>query len=330
MQPFVLTRSPNLIAASRAACGTDLIAGGTDMLPLMKENLRRPSHLVDVTALLGQEIQLSEEGARIAAGATMESVATHPGIAAHFPVLSQALLQAASVQVRNLATVGGTLLQRTRCPYFRDAGVTACNKRDPGSGCAALHGENRILAVLGTSEHCIATQPSDMAVALVALEAALLLRSALGERRIRVEDLHRLPGEHPDQETILHSGEIITAIEIPASRQARHSVYLKVRDRAAFEWALLSAAVALDVEGGIIRTARVAMGGVGTKPWRMRAVEAALEGGRPGPALYREASGHAMQGAQGHGGNDFKITAAPLVLARALELAGETVRGEQA
>jgi xanthine dehydrogenase YagS FAD-binding subunit len=213
-------------------------------------------------------------------------------------------------------------LQRTRCGYFRDVGVAECNKRRPDSGCAAIGGENRTHAVLGTSDQCIATHPSDFAVALVALEATLHLASPDGERRIPVEELYRTWDTHPEQETNLRPGEIITAIEVPATTLARSARYLKVRDRASFEWALLSAAVALEVTNGTVRAARVAMGGVGTRPWRMRAVEAALAGKPASPESYAAAAAHATEGAMPRGENVYKIALMPKVLARALALAG--------
>jgi len=323
MQSFTLERPSGLAEASRlAAQGAEFIAGGTDMLQLMKEWVRTPGQLVDLDPLLDPHVELGPQGLRIGAGARMEAVAVHPQVTRIAPAIREALLESASPQVRNLATMGGNLLQRTRCGYFRDVGVAECNKRRPGSGCAAIGGENRIHAVLGTSDQCIATHPSDFAVALVALEATLHLAGPNGERRIPVEDLYRTWDTHPEQETNLRPGEIITAIEVPATALARNSRYLKVRDRASFEWALLSAAVALEVADGTVRAARVAMGGVGTRPWRMHAVEAALIGKSANSGTYAAASAQATEGAVPRGGNAYKITLMPKVLARALALAG--------
>ncbi|MFL5957081.1 MAG: FAD binding domain-containing protein, partial [Solirubrobacterales bacterium] len=226
-------------------------------------------------------------------------------------------------QVRNQATMGGNLLQRTRCPYFRDVGYAACNKRAPGSGCAALGGENRWHAVLGTSEHCIAAHASDLAVALVALDAAVEVRGGAGGRRtVPLADFHRLPDATPHIETVLEPGEVIAAITVPASLAARRSHYLKVRDRASFEFAVVAAAVALDMDGARIRQARVALGGVGTKPWRVPRVESALAGASLDPAVLRRAAALAAEGAQGRGRNDFKIELMQRAIVRAVETAG--------
>jgi xanthine dehydrogenase YagS FAD-binding subunit len=252
----------------------------------------------------------------------MAEVAAHAGVMHEFPVIAEALLESASPQVRNQATIGGNLLQRTRCPYFRDVGYTDCNKRMPGSGCAALGGENRWHAVLGTSEKCIAAHASDLAVALVALDAAIEVRSAQGQRSVPLSDLHRLPGATPHMETVLEPGEVIAAITVPASAAARRSHYLKVRDRASFEFAIVSAAVALDMDGRRIRQARIGLGGVGTKPWRVPQVEAALSGESLNPATLRRAAALAAQGAHGRGHNDFKIVLMQRAIVRAVETAG--------
>ena len=239
-----------------------------------------------------------------------------------FPVISEALLNSASPQVRNQATMGGNLLQRTRCPYFRDVGYSACNKRAPGSGCAAIGGENRWHAVLGTSENCIAANASDLAVALVALDAAVEVRGASGQRTVSLVDFHRLPGDTPHVETVLEPGEVIAAITVPANPVARRSHYLKVRDRASFEFAVVSAAVALEMDGARIRQARVALGGVGTKPWRLLRVEAALAGNSLDPAALRSAAALAAEGALGRGHNNFKIELMQRAIVRAVETAG--------
>ncbi len=252
----------------------------------------------------------------------MAEVADHPAVVEQFPVISEALLNSASPQVRNQATMGGNLLQRTRCPYFRDVGYSACNKRSPGSGCAAIDGENRWHAVLGTSENCIATHASDLAVALVALDAALEVRSASAQRIVRLTDFYRLPANTPHIETTLQPGEVITAITVSRSPVARRSHYLKVRDRASFEFAVVSAAVALEIAGARIRHARVALGGVGSKPWRVPRVEAALAGASLDPRPLRRAAALAAQGAQGRGHNDFKIELMQRAIVRAIETAG--------
>jgi xanthine dehydrogenase YagS FAD-binding subunit len=324
MQPFTLDRPRDIAAALRP--DAEFIAGGTDMIQLMQEAVRQPARLVDLTGVLPQQIEVGRDRVVIGAGVTMEQAARDEALAEALPAVTQALLESASPQVRNLATMGGNLLQRTRCGYFRDAGVRSCNKRRPGSGCAAIGGETRMLAVLGTSPHCIASHASDLAVALAALRATLTLRGPEGTRRLGIEELHRLPGEHPEQESNLRPGELIERIELPVDAAARRSVYLKVRDRASFEWALLSAAVGLQVEGGRIRAARIAMGGVGTRPWRMEAVEQALVGGTTERTAITAAAHLASEGARGWGENDFKLAMMPQVLARAIELAV----GEQA
>src|SRR5690242_10176842 len=314
MHPFTLERPRDLAAALafRAQAGrndapAEYIAGGTDMVQLLQENVRRPERLVSLAGLLDDRIEVGPQGLRLGAAATMAEVAAHPAVVEQFPVIAEALLNSASPQVRNQATMGGNLMQRTRCPYFRDIGYTACNKRAPGSGCAAIGGENRWHAVLGTSDDCIAAHASDLAVALLALDAVVEVRGASRQRTVPLADFHRLPGTTPHIETVLEPGEVIAAILVPASPVARRSHYLKVRDRASFEFALVSAAVALEMDGARIRQARVALGGVGTRPWRARQVEAALSGAGLDPAALRSAAALAAKGAQGHGHNDFKI-----------------------
>ena len=329
MHPFILERPRDLAAALalRAQAGrtdapAEYIAGGTDMVQLLQEYARRPDKLVSLAGLLDSRIEIGSQGLRLGAAATMAQVAAHPSVTEQFPLISEALLESASPQVRNQATMGGNLLQRTRCPYFRDIGYAACNKREPGSGCAAIGAENRWHAVLGTSENCIAAHPSDLAVALVALDAAVEIRGAGGQRAVPLADLHRLPGDTPHLETVLEPGEVITAITVPALPAARRSHYLKVRDRASFEFAVVSAAVALDMNGDRIRQARIALGGVGTKPWRMPQVEAALAGASLEPAALRSAAALAAEGAQGYGHNDFKIELMQRAIVRAVETAG--------
>lgn len=330
MHPFSLAHPQDLAAAlalpaqaGRTDAPAEYIGGGTDMVQLLQENVRRPDRLVSLAGLLDNRIELSPQGLRLGAAAIMADVAAHPVVAAQFPLIAQALLNSASPQVRNQATMAGNLLQRTRCPYFRDTGYSECNKRTPGSGCAATGGENRWHAVLGGSDHCIATHASDLAVALVALDAVVLVRGGRGERAIALTDFHRLPAAAPHLETVLRPSEVITAIVVPESAVARRSHYLKVRDRASFEFAVVSAAVALELQGdGRIRQARVALGGVGTKPWRLPRVEAALVGSTLAPDALRRAASLAAQGAQGRGHNDFKIELMQRAIVRAAETAG--------
>ena len=322
MQPFTLDRPRDLKAAVAAAPEAEFIGGGTDMVQLLREALRRPARLVDTTQCLGNRIEQIDGRLRIEAGATMEQVATSPLVRDTLPALAQALLESASVQVRHMATIGGNLLQRTRCGYFRDAGVAECNKRIPGSGCAARGGESRMMAVHGTSPHCIASHASDMAVVFMAFSARLHLYGPAGRREIGIEDLYRLPGDHPERETTLHPGEIIIAADLPLTPATARSVYLKLRDRASFEWALLSACVGLDIAGGVVRDARIAMGGVGTIPWRFPAVEDRLRGHTLDAPTIAAAVLASQQGARGAGHNDFKITLMPRLLARALEICG--------
>ena len=329
MHPFTLERPRDLPAALvlRAQAGrndaaAECIAGGTDMVQLLQEYVRRPERLVSLAGVLDNRIEAGPQGLRVGAAATMADVAAHPAVVKQFPVISEALLNSASPQVRNQATMGGNLLQRTRCPYFRDVGYAACNKRAPGSGCSAIGGENRWHAVLGTSENCIAANPSDFAVALVALEASVEVRGAGGQRIVPLTEFYRLPGDTPHIETVLEPGEVITAITVPASPVARRSHYLKVRDRASFEFAVVSVAVALAMDGGRIRQARLALGGVGTKPWRVPPVEAAIVGGSLDPATLRRAAARAADGAQGRGHNEFKIELMQRAIVRAVETAG--------
>lgn len=329
MHPFTLERPRDLAAALalRAQAGrndapAEYIAGGTDMVQLLQEDVRRPKLLVSLAGLLDNRIEAGPQGLRLGAAATMADVAAHPAIVEQYPVISEALLNSASPQVRNQATMGGNILQRTRCPYFRDIGYTACNKRAPGSGCAAIGGENRWHAVLGTSENCIAANPSDLAVALIALDASVEVHGANGRRTVPFVEFHRLPGDTPHIETVLEPGEVIGAITVPADPAARRSHYLKVRDRASFEFAVVSAAVALEIDRGRIRQARVALGGVGTKPWRVSRVEAALAGASLDPASLRPAAALAAEGARGRGHNDFKIELMQRAIVRAVETAG--------
>src|SRR5437660_3557655 len=329
MHPFTIERPRDLNAALafRAQAGrndvsTEYIAGGTDVVQLLQEYVRQPERLVSLAGLLDNQIELGPQGLRLGAAATMADVAAHPGVVEQFPLISEALLNSASPQVRNQATIGGNLLQRTRCPYFRDVGYSACNKRAPGSGCAAIGGENRWHAVLGTSENCIAAHASDLAVALVALDAVVELRGAGRQRTVSLIHLYRLPEDAPHIETVLEPGEVISAVTVSANPAARRSHYVKVRDRASFEFALVSAAVALDMDGPRIRRAYIALGGVGSKPWRVPRVEAALAGASLDPVALRSAAALAADGAQGHGRNDFKIELMQRAIVRAVQTAG--------
>jgi xanthine dehydrogenase YagS FAD-binding subunit len=323
MLAFTLMQPTDVGAAVAAAAQPSVkyIAGGTDLLQLMKNDVEAPARLVDVDALALSGITVAGDVLRLGATAPMSDVAAHPAVRELAPAVSLALLSAASPQVRNMGTMGGNLLQRTRCGYFRDTGFS-CNKRVPGSGCPAIRGENRMLAILGGSEHCIATQPSDMPVALVALDARVELRGTDGAtREVPIRQFYRLPGDTPHIETDMQPGELITAILVPVTRASRRSVYLKVRDRASFEFALVSVAVGLDVQGGQIADARVAAGGVGTIPWHLPEVETALRGGAATPERLRAATMLAGQGAQPATQNAFKLPLLRNTVRRALEMA---------
>jgi xanthine dehydrogenase YagS FAD-binding subunit len=329
MIPFDYVPAQDLDTAIRAGLepSTRFLAGGTTLIDLMKLEVERPIRVIDLNSLRrgGGESSVSElpDGSlRLGALAHMSDVAWDARVRERYPLVSQSLLLAASGQVRNMATIGGNVLQRTRCPYFRDT-ATPCNKREPGTGCSALHGINRTHAVLGVSDHCIATHPSDLAVALAALDATVRVRGAstggaIADRSMPFTALHVLPGTHPERETVLRPGDVITAIDLPALPFARRSLYLKVRDRASFAFALASAAVALRIDGGVIRDARVALGGVGTVPWRSREAERALTGKRATSAAFTAAANAALAQARPRAANAFKVTLAKRVLVRAL------------
>jgi xanthine dehydrogenase YagS FAD-binding subunit len=324
MRPFTYVRPEDAAAAIAAGKGEGarFLGGGTTLVDLMRLEVMQPPALVDVARLPMATIEAAADGGlTIGATARNAEVAHHPRVVEGFPVLSEALLSGASPQVRNMATVAGNLLQRTRCPYFRDV-ATACNKRTPGSGCAALEGYTRSHAILGGSDHCIATHPSDMCVALVALDAVVHTRGGAEERAIPIAQLHLEPGEHPEVETVLAPGELITHVTVPASPFAKRSRYLKVRDRAAFAFALASAAVALELDGDTIRAARVALGGVATRPWRSAEAEQALVGQAATPATFAAAAAAALAGAKPRKDNAFKVELAKRTIVRALELAG--------
>lgn len=319
MRALGYVRGRSLAEAARllAEGGGEFVAGGTDLVQRLEDGVLPPARLVDVKPGDGLDaIQIDGDEVRLGALVRLAEVIEHAELRRALPVLVEALEATASPQVRNLATVGGNPLQRTRCLYFRDP-TLPCNRRAPNSGCGAREGRNRNTAILGTSEHCIAAHPSDFAVALAALDTEV--ETSRG-RTLSLLDLHRLPGTVPEREHVLDPGELIRSLRLERSTLAERSHYLKVRDRGEFEWALCSAAVAVDLDdGGGIRAARVAVGGFATKPWRLPRVEAALVDRQPGPALFREAAARAVEGAQPRGENAFKLELLPRTIARALE-----------
>ncbi len=294
------------------------IAGGTTLVDLMKLNVEKPRAVVDINLLPLDRVEATPDGGlKIGTLVRNSDLANHADVKARYAVLSEALLSGASPQLRNMATTGGNLLQRTRCYYFRDTNY-ACNKREPGSGCSAQDGFNRIHAVLGASEHCVAVHASDMAVAMMALEAVVHVKSASGERQIALDEFYLLPGMTPHKENVLEPGELITYVTLPRLAEGTRSHYLKLRDRAQYEFALASAAVVMHVEGGRIRRARIAMGGVGTKPWRSKEAEAALEGKSANEKTFRAAAEAALRDAKPLKDNGFKIELAKRALIRAM------------
>jgi xanthine dehydrogenase YagS FAD-binding subunit len=324
MEPFRYVTATDERSArhAAAAAGARYLAGGTTLVDLMKLHVERPPTIVDINPLPLTAIdELADGTIRIGAMVRNSDMAHHALIRSRYPLLSQAVLAGASVQVRNMATTGGNLLQRTRCYYFRDTSA-ACNKREPGSGCAAIDGCNRIHAVLGTSERCIATHPSDMCVALAALDAVVRLAGPRGERTVPLTDFHLLPGDHPERESVVEAGELITAVDVPPLPFATRSTYVKVRDRASFAFALASAAVALDLRDGVIRAARVALGGIATKPWRAHEAERVLAGRPPELSAFRAAADAALAGAVPRAHNAFKIELAKRTMVRALVRVG--------
>jgi xanthine dehydrogenase YagS FAD-binding subunit len=310
-------------AIRAAAAGARYIAGGTTLIDLMRDEVERPERLVDINALPMADIRADGSDLVIGALARMSDVAAHPETKRLQPLIAESLIEGASPQLRNMASMGGNLLQRVRCPYFRMLDA-ACNKRDPGSGCSAIDGLNAGHAILGTSDHCVATHPSDVAVALVALGATMRVRGPQGERTFPVEDLFRLPGDTPHLEHTLRPGELIVEIRVPGGPYARQTRYLKVRDRASYEFALVSAAVALETAGGTIRQARIAVGGVGTRPWRMRAVEEALRGKATDRDAFEAAARLSLEGTRPLAHNHYKVELLPRTIVRALEMAGGT------
>lgn len=323
MRPFTYVRptdEASALAYAREA-GARFVAGGTNLVDNMRLDVEQPRILIDIGALPLGSIESRPDGVYIGALVRNSDLASSSLIVSGFPVLAQALASGASAQLRNLATVGGNLLQRTRCSYFRDPS-NPCNKRSPGSGCAAWDGYNRSNAVLGGSSHCIATNPSDMNVALVALDAVVHTRGPQGSRAIPIADFHLVPGDRPDVETVLQPGELITHVVLPNSPFAAQSGYLKVRDRASYAFALASAAVALDIQSGSVRSARIALGGVATKPWRSREAEEAIVGKPPNRELFVAAARAALGGAVSRAHNAFKVELAQRTLVRALETVG--------
>lgn len=320
MRPFALDRAPDLRTALGAGGAAAYLAGGTTMLDLMKLDVLHPARLLDINALRREHgaIRADASGLHLGALARMSAVADHPDVRGDFPMLSEALWQAASPQLRNMASLGGNVMQRTRCGYFRDASVSACNKRVPGSGCAAIAGANRLQAVLGVSEHCIASYPGDFAVALAALDAQVELAGPQATRRIPFASLHREPGDTPEMETNLGPGELITGFHVPAGPCARRSLYLKVRDRESYAFALASAAIGLHLDGDRVMQSRIGLGGLATRPWRSHAAEAALAGRILDEGTAREAAEAAFANARTHGGNDFKPELGRRTLVRAL------------
>ena len=340
MKPFVFSHARDLTGALDLLAREDArpIAGGTNLLDLMKAGVMAPPNVVDINALQGEGLDaieaLPDGGLRLGALAHNADTAYHPLVRERYPLLSSAMLAAASPQLRNMATNGGNLLQRTRCVYFYDTGVP-CNKREPGTGCPAKAGVNRQLAILGASEQCIATHPSDMCVALRALDAAVAVRSRAGAREIPFAEFHRLPGDRPELDTTLQPGELVTHITLPdAGRFAAHSAYIKVRDRLSYAFALVSVAVALDLDShGTIRAARIALGGVAHKPWRVEDAERALEGKPAEEASFAAAADRILQGARGYGQNDFKVPLARNAIVQALVTAARGTgyaKGERA
>jgi|SRR5262245_3012563 len=309
--------------------GAKFIAGGTNLVDLMKENVERPTRLIDITGLPLKAVEEMSDGSlRIGALVPNTDLAYHPLVERRYPLLSSAILAGASQQLRNMASTGGNLLQRTRCHYFYDV-VTPCNKREPGTGCSALNGINRMHAILGSSDACIATHPSDMCVALAALAAKVHVLGPAGERAIAFADFHRLPGDTPQIDSNLRPDEIITAVELPAPGFADHYTYLKIRDRLSYAFALVSVAVGLDLNGGVVREARVALGGVAHKPWRDPAAEAALRGQAPNDANFKVAADILLRDARGYPHNTFKIDLARRVLVRALTQAAQATPQSQ-
>lgn len=329
MRPFKYVRASDPAAAAQAVASNPnakFLAGGTNILDLMKEDVERPNELVDVNRLKLSEIKAAREGGvRIGALAKNSETANHPLIRQNYPLLTQAIVAGASGQLRNMATNGGNLMQRTRCQYFYDTSMP-CNKREPGTGCGALEGLNRIHAIFGWSDKCVATYPGDMANALYALDAVVRVRGADGrDRTMPVGEFHRLPGDTPEKDNNLAHGELITAVELPKSNFAKNSYYLKVRDRASYAFALVAVAAALELDGGNIRAARVVLGGVAHKPWRSPEAEAALAGSTASEESFRRAAEAALAGARPLAHNAYKVELGKRAVVRALMRAARLV-----
>jgi xanthine dehydrogenase YagS FAD-binding subunit len=330
MQTFKFIRPKNpaeaVAVAARAKTaqqGADIrfLAGGTTLIDLMKLNVETPARLIDINRLGLDTIEATPNGGlKIGATVRNSDLAHHPTVRRDYSVLSQAILSGASAQLRNMATTAGNLLQRTRCMYFRDTAMP-CNKREPGTGCSAIGGTNRTLAILGTSEHCIATNPSDMCVALAALEATIHVQGRKGSRAVPIGDFHLLPGDTPQRETVLEPGDLVTYVTLPPPVSASRQVYLKLRDRASYEFALASAAIVITSAGGNVTRARIALGGVGTKPWRSPEAEAALVGRPASEANFRTAAEAALRDAKPQSENGYKIELAKRCLTHALRMA---------
>lgn len=324
MTPFSFNRATDQgEAVQLAARGARYLGGGTNLVDLMRETVERPAALIDVSGLSRDITETPDGGLMIGAGTTNSALAAHPAVRARYPVLARAILAGASAQIRNMATVGGNLLQRTRCTYFYDVEGSRCNKRQPGQGCDARGGFNRIHAILGASDACVATHPSDMCVALAALDAVVHLSSAGGSRTLPLTELHRLPGEQPQIDTVLEPSELITAVELPAASIAAHSTYRKVRDRASYAFALVSVAAAIELEDGRVSDVRLALGGVAHKPWRASRAEEMLRGQIASPDAFRAAAEAELAEAVPLSDNGFKVELAKRTMTAVLaELAG--------
>ena len=326
MRAFQYSKTDSLESALRAGSESDTkyVAGGTTLIDLMKLNVEQPAKVVDINGLPLDRIESTPDGGiRIGGMVRNSDLAHHAVVQQQYPVLSEALLSGASPQIRNMASTGGNLLQRTRCYYFRDT-VYACNKRTPGSGCAAIGGFNRIHAILGTSEHCIATHPSDMAVAMMALEAVVHVRGEKGERSVPLNDFYLVPGSTPDRENVLAPGELIIYVSLPPLAQGTRSYYLKRRDRASYEFALASAAIVAQMQGRRMQRIRIVLGGVGTKPWRCVEAERVLQGREASDEAFRAASETALKGSRTQRYNAFKVELAKRTLVRALNVVTRT------
>ena len=331
MNPFTYARATDAADAVRLASTTQAkyLGGGTNLVDLMRETIERPASLVDVTGLPSTIEERADGSLLIGAAVRNTALAEHRAVRTRYPVLSRAILAGASAQIRNMATVGGNILQRTRCAYFYDAEGSRCNKREPGQGCDAIDGHNRTHAILGASPACVATHPSDMGVALAALDAVVHLQGARGTRTLPLTEFHRLPGDQPELETELEPGELITAVELPALQLAAHSTYRKVRDRASYAFALVSVAAALEVEGGTVKDVRLVLGGVAHKPWRAWKAEAALRGGPATEQAFRTAAEAELADAVPLRDNAFKIELAQRTMVAVLgDLAARTARGD--